>query len=105
MMPKPSKTPCSETTADGQKVRPAALLLELGKMYGIQNNTIPAEAHYRAAFDVAVRAKDDTTMANALIGLGEVYKSNSNYFEAEEAFGKAHEILSRIGNDSEQGMR
>ncbi|KAG8962070.1 hypothetical protein FRC00_010427 [Tulasnella sp. 408] len=102
---RPSKTPSSWVDARGRKVRSADLLLELGRMYSLQNDTMLAEARYQMAIDVAVLTKDDTTMANALIGLGEVYKAQSKYSEAENAFVEARAILSRINNDTGLELR
>ncbi|KAG8938025.1 hypothetical protein FRC00_001928 [Tulasnella sp. 408] len=102
---RPSKTPSSWVDARGRKARSADLLLELGRMYSLQYDTMLAEAHCQMAIDVAVLVKDDATMANALIGLGEVYKAQSKYSEAENAFVEARAILSRIGNDLGPEMR
>ncbi|KAG8964699.1 hypothetical protein FRC05_003598 [Tulasnella sp. 425] len=96
---KPSITP-SKPALGVLKERSAALLLELGRMYGLENNTEMAESHYHLAIDIATRTKDDKAKANALIGLGEVYRGQSRYREAVRAFMEAHQIHSRIGNDN-----
>ncbi|KIO21632.1 hypothetical protein M407DRAFT_28770 [Tulasnella calospora MUT 4182] len=94
----PSATPSCDTSG-GQKVRPAALLLKLGRIHDLQNDTAQAESYFRSALDVAIQTKDDNAEANALIRLGEVYNTLSRYPEAEKAFREASEIHSHIGND------
>ncbi|KAG8938026.1 hypothetical protein FRC00_001929, partial [Tulasnella sp. 408] len=94
----PSANP-SGSPQVGWKVRPPALLLGLGRMYSLQNNTAIAEIYYGSALDVASRIEDEITEANALVGLGEVYKAQGRHFKAKKTFAKAYGIHSRIGND------
>ncbi|KAG8915942.1 hypothetical protein FRC00_004952 [Tulasnella sp. 408] len=95
----PSKTPSGDN-AGGQKVRSAALLLELGKMHQFQsNNPAKAEVHYQEALDIATRTKNEVIKASALFYLGEVLSLQSKYPEAEQASAEAHQVYSRSGND------
>ncbi|KAG8915563.1 hypothetical protein FRC00_002811 [Tulasnella sp. 408] len=94
----PSSTP-SDYSSGGPKLRPVALLLELGRLFSLQNNTAQAEEYYRLALHDAIRTMDETAKADALIGMGEIYNARSRYQDAEKAFEEAREIHSRIGND------
>ncbi|KAG8909056.1 hypothetical protein FRC00_010821, partial [Tulasnella sp. 408] len=94
----PSETP-SSNAGEGHKTRSARLLMELGQMYGLQDNHQEAEFHYQLAVDVATRTRDEAAKANALIHLGQMYNSQSKLSEAERALVEAQDIHSRIGNN------
>ncbi|KAG8910400.1 hypothetical protein FRC00_008263 [Tulasnella sp. 408] len=93
----PSVVP-SGITSGGQKARSAALLMELGRNYELQNDRANAEAHYQLAINIATRTKDDLVIAYALQCLGRIRGANANLGEAESLYRQAQEIYFRIGN-------
>ncbi|KAG8931502.1 hypothetical protein FRC01_001227, partial [Tulasnella sp. 417] len=58
-----------------------------------------AEEALNKAHEIHSRIGNDLGTANALQGLGSIYRAQSRYREAEDALKKAHGIHSRIGND------
>ncbi|KIO26994.1 hypothetical protein M407DRAFT_23687 [Tulasnella calospora MUT 4182] len=88
----------------------------------LKGNEALAESHYKSALDIASRTENevarandlrrrreaheihspignDIGVANAVDGLGHIYRAQLKNQEAEKAFRQAHEIHSRIGND------
>ncbi|KIO21625.1 hypothetical protein M407DRAFT_28766 [Tulasnella calospora MUT 4182] len=94
----PSITP-SATTPGNEKLRSANLLVELGRMYGLQSNTEVAAFHYQSAHEVAVGEANAMAKANALLSLAEIYNAQSRYSEAEKAYKEAYDIHFCVGND------
>ncbi|KAG9026647.1 hypothetical protein FS837_004540, partial [Tulasnella sp. UAMH 9824] len=60
-----------------------------------------AEQAFREAHKMHSRIGHNLGAANALTGLGEVYRARSEYQKAEQTFEEAHRIYSRIGNDQD----
>ncbi|KIO20492.1 hypothetical protein M407DRAFT_29854 [Tulasnella calospora MUT 4182] len=63
----------------------------------IHSETI-AKASYPQAQEIYARIGNEQGLANAILGLGTVYRVQHKYAEAEELYTRAQEIYNRVGN-------
>ncbi|KIO19309.1 hypothetical protein M407DRAFT_31026 [Tulasnella calospora MUT 4182] len=85
------------TTQD--KVRSAALLMQIGEMNRLQDRYEEASRTLEEGFTIAQSTGDKRTIAGIVLRLGEVHRAQSRTAEAEASYRKALGLYTSIGDD------
>lgn len=82
-----------------EKVRSAALFMQIGEMHRLQDRYEEASRALEDGLAIAQVTGDKRTIAGIVLRLGEIHRAQSRIVEAEASYTTALEIFTSIGNN------
>ncbi|KIO29226.1 hypothetical protein M407DRAFT_21622 [Tulasnella calospora MUT 4182] len=83
---------------DEPEIRSAALLMQIGEMYRVQDQNDAALNAFQKGLTIARSTGDKAAMRGILLQLGHLWRVESRYIQADESYAEAMEIYKGAGD-------